>query len=255
MASNRNLIRLMMTIPIAFVISLSSCSKINVLDTFHSIYVLQAPDGFNGFTIVQGTFEEEGEPKVIVCLQTVSEARFSFYSDDDDESSYYLYMRERLQNLREVIENDTDFINNHYDAPFYFDVGIMSGLRVYSDAMLFGRKPGSDISDHIVLRNVNDRHKVISTFPDFSYLGKAYAGMPICEYFKAGTAVHYGYDYFCFDMIPDDMPESFQLTFEIPVDLNESWSTFPWFYKSDGYRPPTDNFVYKASTQFVDPRL
>lgn len=233
-------------------LSLYSCTK--EADTGFDAFGLCAPDNLGGFSLNQVTRTDSVDyPEMALVLKTIHKDCIGGIVED--ENSFIVgYLEERVKNIKQFAENDPDFMSGYY-APIYYDAGILSDVKVSADATIFGREAGEDISDHIVLAKVNKRNVLISSFPDLCFVGKAYEGMSIRDFLKVGTAVHGSREIvFTFDAFPDDMPDSFQLTFEIPVELNDSWGELPQMWKSPEYQTPASTCVYKVSAQIVNPR-
>lgn len=231
----------------------SSCTK--SYDTGHGYFLLAPPDVLGGFSLkyVDNPHGYSDRPDFSLVLTTISRSNTYKFPPEEDGTHHSSreYYRERLKNIIEVVEKDDAYKKHFYNAPCFIDAGIMEEVKVYADKAIFGREAGEDISDHIVLGVISDRNEIISTYPDFIYVGKAEKGMCIRDYYGVGTALQGHEDIFTFDCIPDDMPGTFQLTFEIPVDLNVSWSRFSWMETSNGYEAPLDTCVYTATTEVV----
>ncbi len=171
---------------------------------------------------------------------------FAFYLYGTEAADPWLFEEEMvdpsdLSNFKESVTKDPDFMHTFY-GPNLLRAGIVSEVKVFSDKMLFGKTPGTDLSDHVVLQEINTRNMILASFPRFEYIGKAEIGMNIRDYLHVGFSMQRQLGKipiasFVFDAIPQDMPDDFCITLEIPLSLN--------FIVDD----EESNHVFKTTTQ------
>ena len=171
-------------------------------------------------------------------------------SGTESSANNFSYTGGRLSKIKEYVYSDPDFLKI-YIGPWYMDAGILSEIKVFADKSLFGRAPGEDISDHVILNELDQRSYIIASFPDADFLGKAEPGMYIKDYLKVGTLIPGDVNIasFVFDELPSDLPKDFSITFEIPLDLAEGVSSNPNVILGPDWVKPEDTFVYRPSVQ------
>ena len=151
------------------------------------------------------------------------------------------YKESRLAKVRDYLENSTrEYTQNGWIAPWLYDCGIREPVRIIANETIFGREPGSNLSDlcHIVSVPSPD-NKLICSFPDNNVL-RLYDNSQfnskdarIDDYFVVGsTLFDLGNVSIAFNSAPQENPDPFTLTVEIPIVCNY------WFGK-----PETKDFM------------
>jgi len=169
-------------------------------------------------------------------------------SINGNDHSRYDYYEQRFKNLKTVLEADSDYMHEFW-APSYYDARIESAVRAFSDKELFGRKAGEDISDHLIVVELSPRGYIIASYPDLSFLGKAYTGMKFNDYFAVGSEVQDSGVRLSFDSFPSDLPDSFSLTVEIPIKRSQSWRDLPFVMIDHHKSLPKEEEVLSATVQ------
>lgn len=236
---------------ILIVPSFVACSRMGP-NFAHDYFALNSPDDLGGFTLFQVECSEPDESHPITfALRPIHDGYLSFGPDEKGAHSYWTdYIEERFMNLAPIVTKDPDFVAMHFDAPAYFDAGVKDEVRVYSDKIMYGLNAGEDLSEHVIMYNISSHSNFNASYPDLRYLGKVVPGDKIRDYFKVGGAIHGTEDYLTFDSIPNDMPDEFTLTIEIPVELNESWRNImpSYMFVSRLWKAPLKTCTYKVST-------
>lgn len=252
-------------LPLIVAVTCLSCTKGSVRDVTFDHCGLIPSDVLEGYRLEQCNRDYmyridncTNRETFAVLLSTLiyghSEFRLSFYGTPElynsKENLEFRYLNERLGKIQKAVQEDPDFLKS-YIGPCYVDAGVISEIKVFADKSLFGRAPGEDLSDHIILHQTSQNTRIIASFPDIDFIGKAEPGMRINEYFKVGSIMPNGpcIASFVFDEIPSDIPSDFMLTFEIPLDLNDSWAEFPFAIIGPDWVKPEDTFVYRPSVQ------
>lgn len=212
----------------------------------HGLFGLNSPDKFLGFDAFQISQFGDRNYESSIMIETKYDLTWTPYIDFEGSE----YTKDRLSGITSFIRNDDDYKKQHNYAPYYFDVGVLNPIRVYSNTPVFGIPAGEDISEHVIVVDLSVRNMYCASFPDFNFIRRNKKGMNIRDYYEPGSAILSDWVIFSFDRIPDDMPKELTLTIEIDVVLNDSWFNFPWYHLIDksNYKPITDKIMHCVNT-------
>lgn len=156
--------------------------------------------------------------------------------------------RIRVQALQEAVDKDENVGTDIWGAAFY-DCGISSDISVSANCDLFGIPSGENLVNHCLTLAVDHMSHYIASCPDFLPSGTWENGMPLSNYLAQGNALPCMGDFivFAFDSIPEDMPNRFTLTVNIPIHYT-SWESLPWTRTNGKPLLPEDR-VLEASVE------
>lgn len=145
--------------------------------------------------------------------------------NDEKELAYRDYLSERTAKINQFIED-----NPGVPGPHLYDCGISEPVKLVSDVKLFGREPGSNLSDLCSLVRIDAYNTVLCTWPGLEVIRNTPQSGKIAfdDYFAVGNAFFSLMDLrFVFNNAPDEQPDSVTLTIEIPLQCSY-WYGKPW---------------------------
>ena len=242
--------------PIAAVLSVHSCKKIDG-DILFDYGDIIPPEYLTEFSLLQCNRYDMYHERESNYLRNEFAFSLSSYTPQRDQIMSFIntvgqasqYFADRYSKVEESFSANGISFTSSNPAPVYYDAGIRDEVRVYSDKVLFGCAPGQDFSNHVFVCQTGQRCTYACSFPEFDYSGKIIDNMNIRDYFKVGTAILADIVSFAFDVIPEDLPNDFRLTIEIPVVNNTPWGdlNLPFIQKGPNYRRSEQTCVYKTS--------
>ena len=129
----------------------------------------------------------------------------------------------QLQKLKDDYKKDAAEANKYYTShtyiisPAFVDYGLSDNAEIFSDEIIAGRAPGSDLSDLVSVCNLNARNRVLCSYPDFKWKKNIYSECPFSEYFAKGNAFAFPIGiYLCFQN-KVALPEHFTLKMKFPL--------------------------------------
>lgn len=141
-------------------------------------------------------------------------------SDNERFNAYKSYSKSKLSAVDTYIESTS---GHGIIPPWLFDCGISEDVRIYSDVTLFGRPAGKDLSDKFLIIRTPVHNRLLCSWPDFSIIREFPIDTEygINEYFKRGSALFMLHGLvLTFNGIPEERPNSFTITVEIPIKCN-----------------------------------
>lgn len=130
-------------------------------------------------------------------------------------SQFEKLRKEYRKNAKEANEYYTSYIN--IISPALVDYGLSDNALIFADEVIDGRTPGSDLSDLVSVCNLNERNRVLCSYPDFKWKKNIYSECSFSEYFAKGNAFAFPIGiYLCFQN-KVALPEHFTLKMKFPL--------------------------------------
>lgn len=111
----------------------------------------------------------------------------------------------QFQKLKDDYKKDAKEANDYYTSyiniisPAFVDYGLSDNAEIFSDEIIAGRAPGSDLSDLVSVCNLSARNRVLCSYPDFKCKKNIYSECSFSEYFAKGNVLAFPVGiYLCF---------------------------------------------------------
>jgi|GEM_PF-4377980 len=134
----------------------------------------------------------------------------------------------QFQKLKDDYKKDAKEANDYYTSyiniisPAFVDYGLSDNAEIFSDEIIAGRAPGSDLSDLVSVCNLSARNRVLCSYPDFKWKKNIYSECSFSEYFAKGNAFAFPIGiYLCFEN-KVALPDSFTLHLKFPIYSDNS---------------------------------
>lgn len=134
----------------------------------------------------------------------------------------------QLEKLRKEYRKDAKEANEYYTSyiiitsPALVDYGLSDNALIFADEVIDGRAPGSDLSDLVSVCNLNERNRVLCSYPDFKWKKNIYSECSFSEYFAKGNVLAFPVGiYLCFKN-GVALPAQFTLHMKFPLFSDDS---------------------------------
>ncbi|MBR3022177.1 MAG: hypothetical protein IKH59_07425 [Bacteroidaceae bacterium] len=184
--------------------------------------------------------------------------RFAIYPENHDPN--YTFWRELGSEIDAFLEENPQIENPDIDCFFY--AGVREGARIYADKMLFGREPGSDLGDLMVMQPLGEGLRIAATYPDFhvvTYYRAEVNPVTFSEFYSEGRALvaklRWGDAlYVSFINLPPENYDEVTFTIEIPIVCEYlqqiiNGEDYPESYYEQGLVERNENRVLRGSVK------
>ena len=189
-------------------------------------------DGYNVFlegydprsTKIKDGEEILSKENLLIVISTIS------HNESKLSRSESIVSYEKIRAKAQHIYDKYEYPKSQYNF-YYCHAGLKAGTRIYADKVLFGREPGSNLSDKFKLFKYPMGYYHILSYPDWELIYDYNDKKPelFSEFAVEGVLmVNAGFSFaqLCFSEIPQEDFDEIKFTVEIPI-TTEYFADYP----------------------------